>query len=705
MMAGAAAPHGIGFRPKKSGTAGAEVAMHPESTLEKHYDWRQLPRWWQLSMYLCMFAYVACLLWDLATLAPHDPTYAVFQAFAAAFFGGGSLLLHHFEGRWFAQWRMTRAASSSIYGVSKGSWWDRQPIWLITFTVAIIAGAIGGILLAEAMVFTYPAAQEGATTSGVFGYLPNVVAFNSSTIGSLAFSIATFSIGYSFYHAVLPFCLMPTSELPVWLLPILMWELLVRWALLMWRMMPYPGQGCMTGFGVGFLWPIHDCYRVIIRGVRMWGLPMVDGRCDFVGRLLKFATLPYAYYVFYHALPMVALKAAAGSYEFPNDDLHHFVPNPGMAILRWMDPEPSPNVTRAELTGIGMFEVLDFPIVPIWSFWYIWIFSPVPMAYFTVRAVDAKTAWPSQQHVWPVQTIATCLSCWTAPCALAIEQLLGGVLSSAGIAPVVVTWIVFIISTEANGVIAGLLSALTEIGSDPSTFEPELPQVVLILVGVLLNYMSLLPYTIDTSDFWLTLALVKLLPIAMDTVPWGDVRKARREPDTYPSLFFRNFPWEGTRFCIVVTQVCEILFFVFLLAPLVTIRRYSGIGVDGEPSGWIVCNDEPIGELVARLAIILVVSSTTNAAQFLLVGRACKRVSGNMVEHEHETSRVLPWPDGKLRSSSDILKGLGWRLIPCLLGPAQVIIPVTMRPALIPEECDNFPPMTNVYDSMVARLF
>jgi len=114
--------------------------------------------------------------------------------------------------------------------------------------------------------------------------------------------------------------------------------------------------------------------------------------------------------------------------------------------------------------------------------------------------VDAKTAWPSQQHVWPVQTIATCLSCWTAPCALAIEQLLGGVLSSAGIAPVVVTWIVFIISTEANGVIAGLLSALTEIGSDPSTFEPELPQVVLILVGVLLNYMSLLPYTIDTSD-------------------------------------------------------------------------------------------------------------------------------------------------------------------------------------------------------------
>lgn len=70
------------------------MAMHPESTLDKQYDWRQLPRWWQLSMYLCMFAYVACLLWDLASLAPHDPAYAVFQAFAAASFGGGSLLLH-----------------------------------------------------------------------------------------------------------------------------------------------------------------------------------------------------------------------------------------------------------------------------------------------------------------------------------------------------------------------------------------------------------------------------------------------------------------------------------------------------------------------------------------------------------------------------------------------------------------------------------
>ena len=145
------------------------------------------------------------------------------------------------------------------------------------------------------------------------------------------------------------------------------------------------------------------------------------------------------------------------------------------------------------------------------------------MAYFAVRAVDAKTAWPSQRHVWPVQTIVTCLSCWTAPCVLAIEQLLFGVLSSAGIAPVVVTWIVFVLSTEANGFIAGLLSVLTEIGSDPSTFEPELPQVVLIVVGVLLNYMSLLPYTIDTSNFWLTLALVKLMPIAVDTVSWGDV--------------------------------------------------------------------------------------------------------------------------------------------------------------------------------------
>lgn len=107
---------------------------------------------------------------------------------------------------------MTRAASSSADGVSKGSWWDRQPIWLITFTVAIIAGAVGGILQAEAMVFTSPAAQEGATTTSISGYMPNVVAFNGSTISGLTFSIAVLSTGYGFYHVVLPFCLMPTSE-------------------------------------------------------------------------------------------------------------------------------------------------------------------------------------------------------------------------------------------------------------------------------------------------------------------------------------------------------------------------------------------------------------------------------------------------------------------------------------------------------------
>ena len=54
----------------------------------------------------------------------------------------------------------------------------RQPIWFVTVAVAMIAGAIAGILLAEAMVFGSPAAMEGATTSGPFGFYPNVVAFN-----------------------------------------------------------------------------------------------------------------------------------------------------------------------------------------------------------------------------------------------------------------------------------------------------------------------------------------------------------------------------------------------------------------------------------------------------------------------------------------------------------------------------------------------
>jgi hypothetical protein len=415
---------------------------------------------------------------------------------------------------------------------------DRQPIWLITSTGAIIAGAILGIMQAEAMVFTSPAAMEGATTSGMKGYLPNVVAFNGSTIGSLSFSMTIFAAGYAFYHRALPYCLLSTSELPFWLLPLLVLEFLLAWVNLMWRLMPYPGRVCMTGFGSGFFFIINDCYRVIIRGVRLWGIPTKEGAGDLevqsTGQLLKLATFPYLYYVFFHSLPPIALKAAAGSYEFPNGDLHNFVPNPGMATLRMMVADPFPNATRAELTGIGLFDVLDFPIAPTLLLWAAWLFMPIPMAFFAVRGVSLKTAWPSQRRAWPVQTIVTCLSCWTAPCVLVFDQLLRGALTSAGIPGVVLTWIVFVVVTEANGLMAGMVSALTEIGTDPSTFEPELPQVAVMGAAIILNYISLLPYTIDTPEFWLTLALVKLLPIAMDTVPWRDVRKVQRQPEMYP---------------------------------------------------------------------------------------------------------------------------------------------------------------------------
>ena len=502
-MMACAAPQGIGLRPHKSSAAGAKVHLAAQGSsrsrgggTDKHYDWRHLPRWWQLSMHLCIAAYVACLAWDLATLAPQDPTYAVLQAFAAAFTGGVSLLLHHLEGRWFAQWHAARTARSTASGwldasptssrkprvgstanqVSLGSWLGRQPIWFVTVAVAMIAGAIAGILLAEAMVFGSPAAMEGATTSGPFGFYPNVVAFNWSTISGLASSISPLAFTYRFYHGVLPFCLLPTSDLPVWLLPLLVWDMFLGWACLMLRFMPYPGHRCMTGFGVGFLFPIHDCYRLSIRGVRLWGLPTIKGRSDFSGKLIKLATFPYLYYVFFHGLAMVTLKAAAGSYEFP-EDVHNFPPNPNVAVLRWLDPSPFPNTTRAELTGIELFEVLDFPIAPLTCCWTLWLLTPLPMAFMALHAVGAKTAWPSQRRVWPVVTILTSLSCWVAPLGLCLDSLLPGTLESAGVAPVLITWIVFCLSTEVNGFMAGLVSALTEIATDPSTFEPELSQV------------------------------------------------------------------------------------------------------------------------------------------------------------------------------------------------------------------------------------
>jgi len=266
-------------------------------------------------------------------------------------------------------------------------------------------------------------------------------------------------------------------------------------------------------------------------------------------------------------------------------------------------------------------------------------------------------------------------------------------LASAGLPPVVITWIIFIVSNEINGAMANLASAMTEFASDPSTFEPELSQVFLIVTAVVLNFQALLPYTIDTPEFWLTLALVKLFPIAVDTIPWKDIRSAMRQPGTYPSLFFRNFPWEGTRYCCVVMQASEVMCAAFLMAPLVTIRRYSGVGWQGNPFGWIRCNDEPVDELLARFTVILVLSSAANAAHFALVGHASERMSREMAKHEPGTPHILPWPDGKLRSSSDILKGLGWRLTLVITACLPFVCLFALRMELTPTRCANFPPI------------
>jgi hypothetical protein len=189
-------------------------------------------------------------------------------------------------------------------------------------------------------------------------------------------------------------------------------------------------------------------------------------------------------------------------------------------------------------------------------------------------------------------------------------------------------------------------------------------------------------------------------------MPWKDIKQAQRHPEEYPSLFFRNFPWEATRYCCVVMQVSDVMITAFLMAPLITIRRYSGVGWQGGPAGWIVCNDDPaVDEIASRLIVMLGVSSAANVAQFVLVGRAHERTSRKMAKHEHETEHVLPWPDSKLRSSSDILKGLGWRLFPSVIASFVFLTTFFMRNVLVPVQCDNFPPATNAHDSFFSRLF
>ena len=710
-MSGTALSQGIGLRPAKSASAAVKVMTSCEESesLNKMYNWRQLPRWWHLSLYMCIAAYVACLMWDVATLFPSAPAYAALQGISHAFLGGVTFLLHHLEGRWFARWHAAQVASHSAHGISKVSSQCkspifRQPIWPATIIVAFVGGAVAGILVAESMVFASPAAMEDSPTGLIFGYLPNVVIFKKSTIVGLAYITFILGVTYKFYHGVLPYLLLPTSELPGWLLPVLVWDVLMGWFMMMVRFMPYPGDVYMAGFGYAWLAPIHDMYRVVIRGVRLWGLPTEEWHSDYPGRLLMLSSLSYLYFVSFHGWPSIALKGVAGSYAFPTGDVKNFPPNPNMATLRWMDPDPFANVTRANLTGISLFNVLDFPVAPIWIFWLSFLVIPILLAFFAIRAVDAKTAWPSQRRVWLVQTLLTSLSCWVAPCVLVFDQLLRGVLIAAGFPPVIATWITFIISTEANGFIAAMTSGLTVYGSDPSTFEPELAQVSLMVIAALLNYTSLLPYTLDTPSFWLTLALVKLLPIVVDTVPWRDVRRVRRNASLYPLIFFRNFPWEGSRFCIVVVQVAELVCTGFLVAPFLTVRRFAGVGVHGEPVGWIRCNDESIGEVVGRLGVVLVLSSAANAAHFYLVGLACNRLSQEMAKRDVEVSHVLPRPDGQLRSSSEILKGLGWRLIPSMLPYFIFTCILLLRSNLIPEKCDNFPPITDAFESMFGRL-
>ena len=297
-MSGTALSQGIGLRPAKSASAAVKVMTSCEESesLNKMYNWRQLPRWWHLSLYMCIAAYVACLMWDVATLFPSAPAYAALQGISHAFLGGVTFLLHHLEGRWFARWHAAQVASHSAHGISKVSSQCkspifRQPIWPATIIVAFVGGAVAGILVAESMVFASPAAMEDSPTGLIFGYLPNVVIFKKSTIVGLAYITFILGVTYKFYHGVLPYLLLPTSELPGWLLPVLVWDVLMGWFMMMVRFMPYPGDVYMAGFGYAWLAPIHDMYRVVIRGVRLWGLPTEEWHSDYPGRLLMLSSL------------------------------------------------------------------------------------------------------------------------------------------------------------------------------------------------------------------------------------------------------------------------------------------------------------------------------------------------------------------------------------------------------------------------------
>ena len=597
---------------------------------------------------------------------------------------------------------------------SKPSSWCCRNLWLVLLIATVLAVAAGAILMALVMVFLKPLAAEGASSSLVVW--PQIVSHNTTAIFASAVDGMTLSVLLYAMHVGVVYWAAKQGDLPPrigWVM--VCYDILFNGCVLGWMVWGGRPHGMETmAYGQGAILIINAHFRGEIRALRMWGMS-ADDNSDLVAqdfrlhKTLALSMMPCLYLVLLYIVPVVVPALLAGSFSHPENShlgtssfarygaiLFSFRSNSSM----WSEHQDglkaaladAPGALRAWYSNVLPLPGLVFGMIGA-------AFSSLGTQFFLIKAADKS---PRADHPIFMQPY-TQVMYWTGIFVVVAEQLLAG----ACLGPLGTSLLLLVFGTAYQNFIAGIIGDSTAHMTDVTTFEPELLQLPLAVTAAWLQFVCMLPLELGSWDFWLFLTLGKLgFSLALDTVPWAEMRSVKRKPERRPDIFYMNFPFEGVRATCVANQLAELSVAVFALAPLVPIYLL------GEESdiGWMLCPSQTfptdMGMLVLKIVVFFIITTCSNALQFWLCGLSFRHFTtwkrfGQRAEHE----------PSQLRDASEIIDELIAGKRGGVLKTVQIITIYTcvipyylLRDTLIPVSCNGNVPMTpNMGDIMFFR--
>jgi len=364
--------------------------------------------------------------------------------------------------------------------------------------------------------------------------------------------------------------------------------------------------------------------------------------------ILACGSLPFLlYYPLFHCIVPLLSALASPGFEFPASK-GIFVPGASNTIRMWYGPDS--DIDRAALLEdagaksqmVLLFRLIDFPVLPLIIFQMSSIGATVFFSTYCFKIIDKACIerWRSYGRVtmWPLVCMYMQVNCWVGPIIFVLEGCFFQMSTSLGLDNNFgVVIVAFFLGNELNGFLSELICELCDHMTDPTSFDAELLELPLAIAGTWFNVQLVMSLSYTDWELWVLLSMIKGWQVGVDGIAWSEMRYCRKHPEKYSLVFFRNFPFEASRYNAIVSTIAEIAIIFFVAGPIIPIwlqGRASGVGARGEPVGWRVCSDRPFSEAtheVLMLFLVLLFFVVPNAFQFWISRRLCRRFHTEML--------------------------------------------------------------------------